>query len=156
MALLVAQRSRTEVRPASGVPPADLVLLDARIVTVDERFRTAAALAVREGRFVAVGSNDEIRRHIGPGTRVIEGRGRTVVPGIIDTHVHALDVASAEATQPFVNCTGIEQVQDWLRVETPRRPAVLETWGKLHAVRTSLSLVATVLCIWLRQGLSAI
>ena len=86
-----------------GAPPADLVLLDARILTVDAAFRTAAALAVRDGRFVAVGSNNDVRRHIGSTTQVIDGRGRTVVPGFIDTPVHALDVARAEDTQPFVN-----------------------------------------------------
>ena len=108
-------------------PPADLVLLDARILTVDSAFRTATALAVRDGRFAAVGSNAEVRRHVGPNTRVIEGRGRTVVPGFIDTHVHALDVANGEATQPFVNLRSIKDVQDWLRAEAPRRgPGTLD------------------------------
>ena len=101
--------------------PADLVLTNARILTVDGAFRTAPALAVRDGRFVAVGSNEEIRRHVGPATRVIDGRGRTVVPGFIDTHVHALDVASAEATQPFVNLRSVKELQDWLRAEAKRR-----------------------------------
>ena len=68
---------------------ADLVLLDARILTVDERVQDREALAVRDGRFVAVGSNEDVRRHVGAATRVIDGRGRTVVPGFIDTHVHA-------------------------------------------------------------------
>ena len=76
---------------------------------------------MRDGRFVAVGSNDEVRRHVGPATRVIDGRGRTVVPGFIDTHVHALDVASGEATQPFVNLRSIKELQDWLRAEAKRR-----------------------------------
>src|SRR5258705_3198785 len=111
-----------------GPPSADLVLVDARILTVDGRFRTATALAVRDGRFVAVGSNEEVRRHIGPATRVIEGRGRTVVPGFIDTHVHALDVASGEATQPFVNLRSIKEVQDWLRAEAPKRPPNSWLW----------------------------
>ena len=53
-----------------------------------------------------------------PNTRVIEGRGRTVVPGFIDTHVHALDVASGEAAQPFVNLRSIKEVQDWLRARS--------------------------------------
>ena len=43
---------------------ADLVLLHGRVVTVDERFSVAAALAVREGRFIAAGSNDDVRVHI--------------------------------------------------------------------------------------------
>ena len=111
-----------------GPPPADLVLVDARILTVDKAFTTATALAVRDGRFVAVGSNEEVRRHVGPNTRVIEGRGRTVVPGFIDSHVHALDVASGEAAQPFVNLRSIKEVQDWLRAEAPKRPAGSWLW----------------------------
>ena len=110
----------------AGVSPADLVLLDARIFTVDQRFSTASALAVRDGRFVAVGSNDGIRGFIGSGTRVIQGRGRTVLPGIIDTHVHALDVAAAEAVQPFRNLSSIAELQDWIRREAARRPR--DTW----------------------------
>jgi len=52
---LAAFASAAPVQPAP--PPADLVLLDARILTVDEAFRTATALAVRDGRFAAIGSN---------------------------------------------------------------------------------------------------
>jgi predicted amidohydrolase YtcJ len=110
----------------AGVSPADLVLLDGRIVTVDPRFSTASALAVRGGRFVAVGSNDEIRRYVGSGTRVIQGGGRTVLPGIIDTHVHALDVAAGEAVQPFHNLSSVPELQDWIRREAARRPR--DTW----------------------------
>ncbi len=110
-------------------PPADLVLVDARILTVDKAFSTATALAVRDGRFVAVGSNEEVRRLVGPNTRVIEGRGRTVVPGFIDTHVHALDVASGEAAQPFVNLRSIKELQDWLRAEAPKRPQGSWLWS---------------------------
>jgi predicted amidohydrolase YtcJ len=112
----------------AGVRPADLVLLDGRIVTVDQRFGTATALAVREGRFVAVGTNDEIRRYIGSGTRVIEGSGRTVLPGIIDTHVHALDVAAGEAVQPFQNLSSVPELQDWIRREAARRPRDAWIW----------------------------
>jgi predicted amidohydrolase YtcJ len=84
-----------------GAVPADLVMLDARILTVDEQFTEARGLAVRDGRFVAVGSNEDIKAYVRTATRVIEGRGRTVVPGLIDTHVHALGVAAAETEQPF-------------------------------------------------------
>ena len=104
---------------------ADLVLLNAKVLTVDDRFREAAALAVRDGRFVAVGSNDEMRPHIGSGTRVIDGRGRTVVPGLIDTHVHALDVAEAETAQPFQNLQSIGALQAWIR---SARSGQGETW----------------------------
>src|SRR5262249_15083460 len=93
---------------------ADLVLRNAKILTVDDRFREVAALAVRDGRFVAVGSNDDVQPHISRGTRVIDGRGRTVVPGLIDTHVHALDVAEAESAQPFQNLQSIDALQAWI------------------------------------------
>src|SRR5206468_12150809 len=74
---------------------AELVLLDARILTVDSQFREARALAVRDGRFVAVGSVEEIRPYIGNATRVIEGRGRSVIPGLIETHVQVVGVVAA-------------------------------------------------------------
>ncbi len=107
-------------------PAADLVLLDGRILTVDDRFSVATALAVRDGRFVAVGSNDDIRRHIGNATHVIQGFGRTVVPGLIDTHVHALDVAIAEAAQPFRNLRSVTELQEWVSAEVQRRAR--DTW----------------------------
>ena len=101
--------------------PADLVLLDGRVLTVDDQFRTVTALAIRDGRFVAVGSNEDVRAHIGNATRVVKGRGRTVIPGLIDTHVHALDVAAAESSQPFRNLRSIAELQDWIRREVERR-----------------------------------
>jgi len=110
----------------SQAVPADLVVRNAKILTVNERFSTATALAVRDGRFVAVGSDEDVRPHIGEKTRVVDGRGRTVIPGFIDTHVHALGVAEAEATQPFKNIRSIVDLQAWIREETKRRPA--ETW----------------------------
>ena len=100
VALLIAVVSRGPTQNA--VVQADLVLFDGKILTVDDRFREATALAVRDGRFIAVGSNQDVRRYIGSTTRVIDGRGRTVVPGLIDTHVHALDVAEAEAALAFL------------------------------------------------------
>jgi predicted amidohydrolase YtcJ len=105
---------------------ADLALLDGQVVTVDERFTIANAVAIRDGRFMAVGSNDVIRAHIGPRTRVIDGRGRTVVPGFIDTHVHALGVAEAEAAQPFRNLRSIAELQAWIRTAAQGTPP--QTW----------------------------
>jgi len=107
----------------SATPQADLVLLNGRVLTVDDRFRVAAALAVRDGRFVAIGSNEDVRPHIGAATRVIDGRGRTVVPGLIDTHVHALDVAEAEVAQPFQNLQSIDALQAWIRGARSGQPS---------------------------------
>jgi hypothetical protein len=70
--------------------PADLILSNGKIVTVDERFTIAQAVAVRGQRVVAVGTNQEIGRLAGPSTRRIDLRGRTVLPGLIDNHMHLL------------------------------------------------------------------
>jgi predicted amidohydrolase YtcJ len=74
---------------AARVPvPADLVLLSAKIWTGDPARPAAEALAVREGRIVAIGGNARIGSLVGPATRVVQGRGRRVVPGLIDSHTH--------------------------------------------------------------------
>jgi predicted amidohydrolase YtcJ len=126
--LLIAAAATSAAIGQNAPSPADLVLLDGRVLTVDERFSTATALAVRDGRFVAVGSDEDVRRHVGPSTTVLQGAGRTVMPGLIDAHVHALGVAEAEAAQPFRNLTTIADLQQWLRAETARRPAGTWIW----------------------------
>jgi predicted amidohydrolase YtcJ len=70
--------------------PADLVLRGGRVITVDKDWRIAQAVAIRDGRFLAVGDDAAIAGHIGPNTQVIELAGRTVVPGLIDSHLHQL------------------------------------------------------------------
>jgi predicted amidohydrolase YtcJ len=103
-------------------------VLNAKVLTVDQGFREAQALAVRDGRFVAVGSTDEVRARVGSATRVIDGRGRTIVPGLIDTHVHALGVAAAEASQPFQNLRSIAGLQGWIRAAARRVPPGTWLW----------------------------
>jgi predicted amidohydrolase YtcJ len=68
---------------------ADIVLRGGKIVTVDDTFSIKQSVAIRDGRFVAVGRDSEIRDYIGIGTRVIDLAGRTVIPGLIDSHIHA-------------------------------------------------------------------
>lgn len=72
---------------AQGQTP-DTIYVHGRIVTVDPRFSIAEAMAVAGGKFVAVGQTAEIRKLAGPATRVIDLRGRTVVPGLEDSHLH--------------------------------------------------------------------
>ncbi len=66
----------------------DTIFFNGKIVTVDEKFSIAEAVAIRDGRFVAVGGNDRIRRLAQGSTRSIDLRGRTVLPGLMDGHLH--------------------------------------------------------------------
>ena len=68
---------------------ADLVFVNGRVVTVDAAFSVASALAVRGDRIVAVGGGDAAGRWVGGGTRVVDLRGGTLLPGINDSHFHA-------------------------------------------------------------------
>ena len=74
---------------AAGADGPDLVVFNARVYTVDPRMPRAQAFAVKGSRFVAVGSNDDIRSLIGPRTQTYDAKGMTVVPGFIDCHNHA-------------------------------------------------------------------
>jgi predicted amidohydrolase YtcJ len=74
----------------AGAGAPDLILTNGKIVTVDERFTIAQAAAIRGERIVAVGTTQDINRLAGPSTRRIDLRGRTVLPGLIDNHMHLL------------------------------------------------------------------
>jgi predicted amidohydrolase YtcJ len=76
--------------------PADLVLKNGRIVTVDEKVPEASALAIRGGRFVAVGSDKKIDGYIGESTRVIDLEGHLAVPGLIEAHGHFNSLGQAK------------------------------------------------------------
>lgn len=71
--------------------PADLVLRNGKIVTVDRGFTIKQAVAIKDGRFLAVGSERDMRPLTGPRTRVVDLAGHTVIPGLIDSHIHATE-----------------------------------------------------------------
>jgi len=72
----------------------DLILTNGKIITVDERFTIAQAVAIRSNRFTAVGTTQQITALAGPSTRRIDLHGRAVVPGFIDNHMHLLRAAA--------------------------------------------------------------
>ena len=74
---------------------ADAVYYNGKVLTVDERFSVAQALAEREGKIMAVGTNAEILELAGPKTQRLDLKGKTITPGFIDTHSHLFDYAPA-------------------------------------------------------------
>ena len=75
-------------------PAPDLVLTNGKIITVDERFTVAQAVAIKGDRIAAVGTNQVIAQLAGPNTRKVDLMGRAVTPGLIDNHMHLLRAAT--------------------------------------------------------------
>lgn len=122
--------------PPYSIPRYDTIgaIVNARVLTLDASGRVAQAVAIRDGRFVAIGSNLEVRRLVEtwpgiPGFRVVDAGGRTIIPGLIDSHVHALMVAAAEARQPFPALSSIADVQAWIRKEAEGAPPGTWIWS---------------------------
>ena len=93
-------------------PPADLIVRDAHIVTVDPKFSIAHAAAIRDGRFIAVGSDAEVMRSKGPNTRVVDLHGKTVLPGFNDTHVHLTAGEELPLQVDLTHIHSIKQIQE--------------------------------------------
>jgi predicted amidohydrolase YtcJ len=91
---------------------ADTILVNGKIVTVDAQSSIRDALAIRDGRIAALGSSAEMRKLAGAQTRVVDLQGRTVIPGLIDSHLHAIRAAQTFATE--VNWIGAPSLVDAL------------------------------------------
>jgi predicted amidohydrolase YtcJ len=101
--------------------PADLVLTNGRIVTLDARSWIADSVAVRGDRIVAVGSAAEVRAAAGPATRTIDLGGRTVIPGLIDSHIHAIRAGLRSSTETsFIGTSTISEAMDRIRLTAAR------------------------------------
>ena len=104
--------------------PADLVLRNGKIITVDRDFSVKQAVAIRDGRFVAVGSDRDVRVLTTRRTRVIDLGGRTVIPGLIDSHIHATEAGLSwdaelhwERTRSLA--TGLKQIAEAAKTKPP-------------------------------------
>jgi len=97
---------------AQNAPP-DLILLNGKIVTVDKAFTVAAAVAIRDGRIVAVGESDTVVRDRDAKTTVVDLKGATVIPGLIDSHVHP-GAAMTEFDHPIPEMESVEDVLDYV------------------------------------------
>jgi predicted amidohydrolase YtcJ len=102
--------------------PADLILTNGKIITVDDRFTIAQAVAVKGDRIVAVGSSQQIAQLAGAGTRRIDLRGRAVVPGLIDNHMHLLRAGTTWANE--VRLDGVDSRKQALELFAARAKAV--------------------------------
>ncbi len=129
---------------------ADAVITNARIYTAEENAPTAEAMAIREGRILAVGNDSDVVALAGPCTCISKLAGRTVIPGLIDAHVHLLSFALGLNWVKLMGATSLEEALDRVRQRVARvRPGewVLgdgwdgNPWGRLPT-REDLDAVA--------------
>jgi predicted amidohydrolase YtcJ len=109
---------------------ADLVVLNAKVYTVDPRNPKAGAFAVRDGKFIAIGSSEEIKGLAGQKTQIIDAKQMTVVPGFIDCHNHASGntlLFEVLVGNPYeVEFVTIASIVDKLRAKAQTTPK--DTW----------------------------
>jgi predicted amidohydrolase YtcJ len=96
---------------AQTANPAELLFVNGNVYTVNDEQPRAEAVAVRDGLIVYVGSNEGAKKYKGKGTRTVDLKGRTVVPGLIDAHCHLAGVGQREMT---LNLEGTTSVDDFL------------------------------------------
>jgi predicted amidohydrolase YtcJ len=108
LALVAVGGCRRETAPSH-------LFTNGRIVTVDPQFRTVEAMAIRDGQIVALGTTTEIVKLAGSGTTRTDLGGRTVLPGLIDSHVHAPAASMYEFEQPVPDMQTIEDVLAYFR-----------------------------------------
>ena len=133
-------------------PRADIVLRNGTIYTVDHDMSTAAALAVGEGKIIGVGSNEQMESLIGPNTRVIDLKGKTVVPGLIDSHYHFIGVGQREFNLNLDGTVSMAQCIELVKAELAKKKAgewvtgrgwIEEDWpSKRFPTRTDLDKIS--------------
>src|SRR5258706_7284971 len=69
---------------------AELILLNAKITTLDRQHPAASAVAIRDGRFLAVGDDVDVMRHANVATQIVDCNKRRIIPGLIDSHIHVI------------------------------------------------------------------
>jgi predicted amidohydrolase YtcJ len=112
--------------PARAQSP-DTLLVNGTILTVDPQSSVREALAIRDGRIVSIGTSADIRKLAGPQSRVIDLGGRTVIPGLIDSHLHAIRAALSFTTE--VNWIGVRTLEEALgRVKDAARTMKPGSW----------------------------
>ena len=128
----VRRRPIRSAPPVTGAGPADTILTNGTVRTVDEAFTAAEAVAIREGRFIAVGSAQEVATHAGPDTEIIDLDGRAAVPGLIDSHIHQFYLGLNLPTVQLLDARSVADVQARIAErasETPSGEWIVGTSG---------------------------
>jgi len=120
MFIILALLAGLFARPVAG-QNADLVVTSAHIYTVNKTQPQASALAIKDGRVLAVGT--DVSRYIGPSTARIDARGRTVVPGFVDSHAHVRGLGALLESRDLRHVKTVAEIAAYVREQASGRPA---------------------------------
>jgi predicted amidohydrolase YtcJ len=101
----------------------DLIYYNGKIITMWPERPSAEAVAIEGDRFIAVGASADVLKTAGPGARRIDLHGQTVVPGLIDSHVHPIGAALSEIDGPVPVFHSIAEIQDYIRKQAKTLPS---------------------------------
>lgn len=108
--------------PRHAAEPADFILRNAKVATVDARFSLAQAIAVRGDQILAVGSNADIAKLAGPNTRIMDAKGRMVIPGLMDSHTHPSGASMYEFDHAMPEMESIADVLAYIKSRAATAP----------------------------------
>jgi predicted amidohydrolase YtcJ len=101
-----------QAKPGAPAAVAELAVVNGTVFTLDPERPLAEAVAVKDGKILAVGDASEIKRFIGSATTVLDVKGRLVIPGLIDAHVHLVEGGRSLAGLSFRGVTSMERILD--------------------------------------------
>src|SRR5262249_14851486 len=107
---------------ASAADPADLIVHNAKVVTLDGKSSISEAVAARDGKPAAVGTNADILKLKGDKTRIIDAKGKMVLPGLYDSHAHPVGAALSEAGDPIPDLRSIPEILDFVKKRAATTP----------------------------------
>ena len=113
--------ARAQGRTLDATHP-DVVLVNGNVQTMDDDLPSAQAFAVKDGRFVAIGTNDDIRNLATSETEVIDAEGRMVTPGFIDAHSHPASGGVREITSVNLDVRSIDAIKERIRERAAKTP----------------------------------
>ena len=96
----------------------DIILVNGNVITVDNEFSVVNAIAIEKDKIIALGSNREIRKLADDKTQIIDLGGKTVIPGIIDAHLHPERASLSEIGETIPDIHSIDELLDWIKSQT--------------------------------------
>ena len=130
----VATQRQQDMQTETPLPAADLILVNGRVLTLENLMPEAQAIAIRDDAIYWVGTNADVRKRVGPSTQVIDLHGQLAIPGFIESHGHFtgvgemkedLDLTKAKSWTDIVTMVGeaakTAKPGEWIRAEAGTR-----------------------------------